>query len=55
MVCLVLAAIKKGKGEKQFYEKLHYKAPRYAALFVFLAIYDYLTLKTGILTQPFVP
>ena len=55
LVCLVLAAIKKGKGEKQFYEKLHYKAPRYAALFVFLAIYDYLTLKTGILTQPFVP
>ena len=40
---------------KQLYEKLRYKAPRYAALFIFLAVYDYLTLKTGTLTQPFVP
>lgn len=55
LVCLVLAAIKKGKGEKQLYEKLHYKAPHFSALFLFLALYDYLTLKTGILTQPFVP
>ena len=37
------------------YEKLYYKAPHFSALFLFLALYDYLTLKTGILTQPFVP
>lgn len=52
---LLFAIVKRNSGEKQFYEKLHYKAPRYSALFLFLALYDYLTLKTGILTQPFVP
>ena len=52
--CLIFSLIRK-KHNKQFYEKLHYKAPRYSALFLFLAIYDYLTLKTGVLTQPFVP
>ncbi len=55
IVCLLYAVIKRKGGEKQFFEKLHYKAPRYSALFLFLALYDYLTLKTGILTQPFVP
>ncbi len=55
LVCLLISLIKKNKGEKQFYEKIHYKAPHFSALFLFLALYDYLTLKTGILTQPFVP
>ncbi len=55
LVCLLISFIKKNKGEKQFYEKLHYKAPHFSALFLFLALYDYLTLKTGVLTQPFVP
>lgn len=55
LVCLLISLIKKNKGEKQFYEKLHYKAPHFSALFLFLALYDYLTLKTGVLTQPFVP
>lgn len=48
-------AWKRVKGDKTPYEKLRYKAPLFAALFLQLAFYDYLTLKTGILTQPFVP
>lgn len=54
-VCGAVAAIKKFRGDKIFYEKMHYRAPLFAALFLFLAVYDYLTIKTGILTQPFVP
>ena len=54
-LCLAVSLIRKKKNEKELYEKLHYKAPRYSALFLFLALYDYLTLKTGVLTQPFVP
>ena len=49
------AAFKRMKGDKTPYEKLRYKAPLFAALYLLLAVYDYLTLKTGILTQPFVP
>lgn len=37
------------------YQKVRYKAPFYASLFLLLAVYDILTLKTGILTQPFIP
>ena len=48
-------AYKRVKGDKTPYEKLRFKAPLFAALFLLLAVYDYLTLKTGILTQPFVP
>lgn len=51
----VYAGIKRCKGDKTVYDKLRYRAPLYAALFLLLAFYDYLTLKTGILTQPFVP
>lgn len=54
-VCACVAAFKKKKGDKIFYEKIHYKAPLFSALFLFFALYDYLTIKTGILTQPFVP
>ncbi len=55
LLCLLAALLRKRRGEKAFYETLRYKAPHVSALFVFLALYDYLTLKTGILTQPFVP
>lgn len=53
--CGVIAAINKWKGSKAFYEKVRYVAPLCSVLFLLLTIYDYLTLKTGILTQPFVP
>ena len=55
IVCLLLAVIGKQHGKKDFYESLHYRAPRYSVLLLFLTLYDYLTLKTGVLTQPFVP
>ena len=42
-------------GNKNVYEKFRFKAPLYSALFLLLAAYDYLTIKTGVLTQPFVP
>lgn len=53
--CGVAAAYNKWKGNKIFYEKVRYAAPLCAVLFLLLALYDYLTLKTGTLTQPFVP
>ncbi len=55
VVYLVIGIVKKRGGNSAVYEKVHYRAPLYSALFLFLALYDYLTLKTGILTQPFVP
>ena len=51
----IFAAMKLKAGDKTVIEKYRYKAPLYAALFLLLAAYDYLTLKTGVLTQPFVP
>lgn len=44
-----------GKNDKTVYQQVRHKAPLYSALFLLLAAYDYLTLKTSILTQPFVP
>lgn len=49
------AFAKKIGGDKAMAEKVRYRAPLYSVLFLLLAGYDYLTLKTGILTQPFVP
>lgn len=42
-------------GNRKIADRVRYDAPLCAALFLLLAGYDYLTLKTGILTQPFVP
>ena len=49
------SAYKRVKGDKSVYEKLRFRAPLFSALFLLLAVYDYLTIKTGVLTQPFVP
>ena len=49
------AAAMYAMGKKGVQEKLRYRAPLFSALFLLLAFYDYLTIKTGILTQPFVP
>ena len=43
------------KKDRQGWQKTLYCAPLYTVLFLLLAAYDYLTLKTSILTQPFVP
>ena len=50
-----VAGLRRLRGDKRVYENLRYRAPLFSALFLLLAFYDYLTLKTGILTQPFVP
>ena len=55
VVAGIFAAVMKWRGNKTPYEKLRYRAPLFSALFLFLAAYDYMTIKTGILTQPFVP
>ncbi|MDO5111127.1 MAG: ABC transporter permease subunit [Clostridia bacterium] len=55
VVYFIIALVRKRAGVNATYERVHYKAPLFAGLFVFLAFYDYMTLKTGILTQPFVP
>lgn len=51
----IYAAIRFAMNEKSVYEKLRFKAPLFSALFLLLTFYDYLTIKTGVLTQPFVP
>ena len=60
LICVYVAYIgfaifKKSQGDKVVLETLRYKAPLYSVLFLLLAGYDYLTLKTGVLTQPFIP
>lgn len=52
---LIVALVKLHGGDKPMFQQIRYKAPLYSVLFLFLAAYDYMTLKTGILTQPFVP
>ncbi len=55
LVYFVYSAAKKAGGDKTVLDMLRYRAPLLSALFLLLAGYDYLTLKAGILTQPFVP
>lgn len=55
IIYFLIAVGKKSRGSVPFYEKLRYRAPLFSALFLLLSGYDYLTLKTGILTQPFIP
>lgn len=51
----IASAVRKKFGDKTMFERFRYRAPLWSALFLLFAGYDYLTLKTGILTQPFVP
>ncbi len=55
LVYLIFAKVKKTGGDKTVMDNLRYRAPLFSALFLLFAFYDYLTLKTGVLTQPFVP
>ena len=54
-VYFVVSLVILARGNRDMVDKLRYRAPLFAALFLLLTAYDYLTLKTGILTQPFVP
>lgn len=51
----LIALVQYARNEKQFFQKVRYKAPLHAAFFLLLTAYDYLTLKAGVLYQPFVP
>lgn len=55
LLYFAFSVVKKLTGDKSVLDMLRYRAPLFSALFLLLAGYDYLTLKTGILTQPFVP
>lgn len=52
---LTWAFWQRSRNKRQAYQELLYQAPRKAVLFLLLLAYDVLTLKTGILTQPFIP
>lgn len=43
------------RGNKKAYRSLLHKAPRLAAVYLFLILLDWLTLKTGKLMYPFIP
>ena len=47
--------IKKSKNDDSQYQKIIKKSPWIVAIYLFLSIFDYLTLKTGILMYPFIP
>lgn len=55
VVYIAAGLINKARGAKALLDKIRFQAPLFSALFLLLAAYDYLTLKKGILTQPFVP
>lgn len=55
LIYFLFSVAQKVRGNKVVLDMLRYRAPLISALFLLLAGYDYLTLKTGILTQPFVP
>ena len=55
IVYMTVGGISKLRGNKNILEKCRYRAPLFSALFLLLAGYDYLTLKTGGWTQAFVP
>jgi len=44
-----------GLFKKNVFAKVRYKAPLYSFIFLLLTVYDYLTLKTGILMLPYFP
>lgn len=52
---LIIALVRYRAGDKKHYWKLRYKAPLYSAVYIFLLIFDVLTLKTGLLMYPFIP
>ena len=52
---LIVSILKNMLGNFTVLAKTRHYAPLYSAVLLLLALYDYLTLKTGILTHPFIP
>lgn len=44
---LIIALVRYRSGDKKHYWKLRYKAPLYSAVYIFLLIFDVLTLKVA--------
>lgn len=55
LIKLGISVVQKLKGSNAFFNRVLYRAPLFSAFFLLLTAYDYLTVKTGILTHPFVP
>ncbi len=59
VVCVFLAVylvrLLRGLRNKAILNQVRYKAPLYAVILLVIMVYDYLTMKTGILLQPFFP
>lgn len=55
LVRLLWAIKAYNNGNKLLYKNICHGAPLYSSIYVFLTIVDFLTLKTGILLQPFIP
>ncbi|MBZ2174719.1 ABC transporter permease subunit [Schnuerera sp. xch1] len=55
LILIVFAYFIIGLLNKKIFAKLRYKAPFYSFVFFLLMVYDYLTLKTGILILPYFP
>lgn len=55
IVLLFVAAFIVSFKNKAIFNKLRYKAPFYCFVFILLAVYDFLTLKTGTLMLPYFP
>lgn len=54
-ISLIRAMVCYKNGDRKPYQKQRYKAPLMSAIYLLLALFDFLTLKTGFLTQPFIP
>lgn len=51
----LIAIVRYRRGDKPLFGQIRYRAPFYSAVFLALAVFDYLTLKTGYLLYPFIP
>lgn len=52
---LIAAGLRYRAGDRQMYWTILHRAPRYTAIYLLLAVFDYATLKTGALLYPFIP
>ena len=54
-LALYLIMVVRGLLNKSYFAKVRHKAPLYSVIILVIMLYDFLTVKTGILKQPFFP
>lgn len=54
-LALYLIMVVRGLLNKSYFVKVRHKAPLYSVIILVIMLYDFLTVKTGILKQPFFP